>query len=109
MRTLRNTPHKSVPGLVLLALLLVSLTTTLVPPARVAAAPSSSNSFAHKDLAFAWPYTKFVQTQGPHGASYGDYAYDLAAGRIAPVLSPINGEVTKVGTDGLNNVCLHQK
>jgi len=110
MRTLRKTPNKSVPGLVLLALLLVSLTTTLVPPARVAAAPIFHQIVcSEEDLAFAWPYTKFVQTQGPHGMSYGDYAYDLAAGRGAPVLSPINGEVTKLGTDDYGNTYVYIK
>lgn len=105
MRALRK--NQNALGLVLLALFFLS--TALVPPARVAAAPTLQTSCSEEDLAFAWPYTKFVQTQGPHGASYGDYAYDLAAGRGAPVLSPINGEVTKLGTDGLGNTYVYIK
>jgi len=106
MRALRK--NQNALGLVLLALFFFS--TALVPYARVAAAPVFRQIICtEEDLAFAWPYTKFVETQGPHGASYGDYAYDLAAGRGAPVLSPINGEVTKLGTDGLGNTYVYIK
>lgn len=111
MRTLRNTPHKSVPGLVLLALLLVSLTTTLVPPARVAAAPLIQQLVcSEEDLAFAWPFEDFVfGVYGQHTTiSYGMKSWDLfgSGGTHPPVLSPINGEVTANHTDAKGNTVL---
>ena len=39
------------------------------------------------------PYDSYVLTQGTHGSAYGDAAIDLAGGRGADILSPINGQV----------------
>ncbi len=55
---------------------------------------------------FAAPYADYVLTQGPHGQSYGHLAIDLAAGKGAPVLSPINGTVTEKYTDQYGNPTL---
>lgn len=54
-------------------------------------------------LAFEAPYSNYVLTQGPHGQSYGHLAIDLAAGKGAAILSPINGRVTEKYTDQWGN------
>lgn len=56
--------------------------------------------------AFAAPYEDYVLTQGVHGASYGHMAIDLAAGRGATILSPINGVVRDHYTDRYGNPTL---
>jgi murein DD-endopeptidase MepM/ murein hydrolase activator NlpD len=56
--------------------------------------------------ALGWPYTNSVLTQGPHGMSYGHMAIDLAAGKGATILSPINGEVTELYVDQYGNPTL---
>lgn len=53
--------------------------------------------------AFIAPYDKYTVTQGPHGASYGHMAIDIAAGKGATIKSPINGEVTRLFTDQYGN------
>lgn len=52
------------------------------------------------------PYTTYIVTQGMHGFSYGHAAVDLAAGKGAEILSPINGAVTQLFTDYLGNPTL---
>jgi murein DD-endopeptidase MepM/ murein hydrolase activator NlpD len=56
--------------------------------------------------AVAAPYKEYVVTQGPHGYSYGHMAIDLAAGKGAAVLSPINGVVTDRYIDQWGNPTL---
>lgn len=56
--------------------------------------------------AFAAPYTRYTLTQGIHGASYGQRAIDLAAGRGEQILSPIYGTVSDVYTDQYGNTTL---
>lgn len=55
---------------------------------------------------FGAPYADYVITQGVHGSSYGHMAIDLAAGKGAPVLSPINGVVTGNYVDQWGNPTL---
>ena len=55
---------------------------------------------------FAAPYTDYVITQGVHGASYGHMAIDLAAGKGAAILSPINGVIRDKLTDRYGNPTL---
>ena len=67
-------------------------------------APNGVLPFSIDEMAFvAAPYDAYTLTQGPHGASYGHMAIDLAAGRGAPVLSPINGVVAELYTDEYGN------
>ena len=71
----------------------------------LAALPAASTP-SGDPLAFAAPYTNYTLTQGPHGQSYGHLAIDLAAGRGAPILSPINGGITGNYTDQYGNTTL---
>ncbi len=59
-----------------------------------------------EQLAVAAPYEHYVLTQGLHGYSYGQMAIDLAAGKGAEILSPINGVVTGRYTDQYGNPTL---
>ena len=52
------------------------------------------------------PYTEYTLTQGLHGYSYGHMAIDLAAGKGAAILSPINGVVTEKYIDQWGNPTL---
>lgn len=52
------------------------------------------------------PYNSYVLTQGPHGASYGHMAIDLAAGKNTTIKSPINGEVSALFVDEYKNPTL---
>lgn len=54
----------------------------------------------------AAPYVDYVLTQGLHGYSYGHMAIDLAAGKGAAILSPINGVVTEKYIDQWGNPTL---
>ena len=56
--------------------------------------------------AFAAPYDHYTVTQGPHGASYGQMAIDIAAGKGKTIKSPINGEITRLFTDRYGNPTL---
>jgi murein DD-endopeptidase MepM/ murein hydrolase activator NlpD len=56
--------------------------------------------------AIAAPYDTYVVTQGPHGASYGHMAIDIAAGEGTPIKSPINGTVTDLYIDVYGNPTL---
>ncbi len=52
------------------------------------------------------PYEQYTITQGIHGAAYGHMAIDLAAGKDAPILSPIEGVVTERYRDRYGNTTL---
>ncbi len=52
------------------------------------------------------PYDNYILTQGVHGQSYGHNAIDIAAGKGATILSPINGMVTQHYTDQWGNPTL---
>jgi murein DD-endopeptidase MepM/ murein hydrolase activator NlpD len=52
------------------------------------------------------PYDNYAITQGVHGQSYGHYAIDIAAGKGATILSPINGTVTQHYFDQWGNPTL---
>jgi murein DD-endopeptidase MepM/ murein hydrolase activator NlpD len=54
----------------------------------------------------AAPYENYTITQGPHGASYGHMAIDLAAGKGKPIKSPITGQVTALFVDQYGNPTL---
>ena len=54
----------------------------------------------------SYPYEKFTLTQGPHGASYGHMAIDLAAGAGAAIRSPISGQITALFLDEIGNPTL---
>ena len=56
--------------------------------------------------AIAAPYGHFVVTQGLHGASYGQMAIDIAAGKGKTIKSPINGEIARLYTDRYGNPTL---
>jgi murein DD-endopeptidase MepM/ murein hydrolase activator NlpD len=56
--------------------------------------------------AIAAPYGHYTVTQGPHGASYGQMAIDIAAGKGKTIKSPINGEITRLFTDRYGNPTL---
>ena len=56
--------------------------------------------------AIAAPYSHYTVTQGPHGASYGHMAIDIAAGKGATIKSPINGEITRLYIDRYGNPTL---
>lgn len=71
----------------------------------VTVADASAAPTADPD-ALGWPYTNSVLTQGPHGMSYGHMAIDLAAGKGAKIISPINGEVTELYVDQYGNPTL---
>ena len=58
------------------------------------------------DRAFAAPYKEYTLTQGLHGFSYGHAAIDIAAGKGATILSPINAEVTGLYIDQYGNPTL---
>jgi murein DD-endopeptidase MepM/ murein hydrolase activator NlpD len=49
------------------------------------------------------PYDNFTLTQGLHGYSYGHAAIDIAAGKGAPIKSPIHGVVTALYVDEYGN------
>ncbi len=52
------------------------------------------------------PYDEFIVTQGIHGLSYGHMAIDIAAGKGAPIKSPINGTVSELFFDAIGNPTL---
>jgi len=57
-------------------------------------------------MAVAYPYDNYWITQGPHGFSYGHMAIDLAAGKGAPIKSPIHGQITGNYVDQYGNTTL---
>lgn len=56
--------------------------------------------------AIRYPYDDYILTQGPHGASYGQMAIDLTAGKGAEILAPISGVVLALYVDEYNNTTL---
>ncbi len=75
--------------------------------AQAAPLQKESTSWSEAEqLAVAAPYEHYVLTQGLHGYSYGQMAIDLAAGKGAEILSPINGVVTGRYTDQYGNPTL---
>ena len=56
--------------------------------------------------AIAAPYDHYTVTQGVHGASYGQMAIDIAAGKGKTIKSPINGEITRLYIDRYGNPTL---
>lgn len=60
-------------------------------------------SLSTDSLTFVAPYKEYAITQGVHGASYGHMAIDIAAGRGAALLSPINGVITELYMDEYGN------
>lgn len=77
-------------------------------PASAQVAPTGAEiTIAGVDpRAFASPYDDFELTQGPHGASYGHLAIDIAGGNGASIMSPINGVITALYTDEWGNTTL---
>jgi murein DD-endopeptidase MepM/ murein hydrolase activator NlpD len=99
-------------ALILLALIvflgasLLSGTHTSMGALGAAHTSSLSEANAGDPTAFAAPYDTYTLTQGPHGASYGHMAIDLAAGEGTPIKSPINGAVADLYTDVYGNPTL---
>lgn len=54
----------------------------------------------------AAPYSQYTLTQGLHGFDYGHMAIDIAAGKGAEILSPINGIVSALYIDEWGNTTL---
>ena len=52
------------------------------------------------------PYPHYILTQGPHGASYGQMAVDIYAGKGSTIHSPINGAVAYNYVDNIGNTTL---
>ena len=74
--------------------------------ARAASAAQTQPAMQDNPALIAPPYNKYVVTQGPHGASYGHLAIDLAAGRGKPIKSPISGVISEKYTDPYGNPTL---
>lgn len=53
-----------------------------------------------------FPYEHFTLTQGPHGEEYGHIAIDIASGKNATILAPINGVITASYVDEYGNTNL---
>jgi len=70
------------------------------------AAPPLPPVEAFDPTVIAYPYDDYWVTQGPHGFSYGHMAIDIAAGKGAPVESPIHGFVTANYVDQYGNTTL---
>jgi murein DD-endopeptidase MepM/ murein hydrolase activator NlpD len=66
----------------------------------------NDNSSDGDQTAIASPYDHAVLTQGSHGASYGQAAIDIAAGKNAIIKSPINGRVSALYVDQYGNTIL---
>ncbi len=86
------------------------------PPSLQSMANSQANALTGKQpnptqtpaseadpTAFAAPYDNYVITQGPHDQWMGQLAIDIAAGKGATIMSPINGQVTEMFTDQWGN------
>lgn len=76
------------------------------PPAEEPIPEPQKDPVDQTPEAIAAPYTDFILTQGIHGASYGQAAIDISAGKGVPVLSPINGVVTGLYVDPYGNTTL---
>lgn len=73
---------------------------------RVAISETETESLPADLEKIAAPYDRYTITQGPHGASYGHMAIDLAAGKGAVIKSPITGKVTALFVDQYGNPTL---
>ncbi len=82
------------------------LPTSTPLPAVVETLPPADDDPPDSPEDIRLPYDDYVLTQRTHGASYGDAAIDLAGGRGADILSPINGQVTQNGYDIWGNTIL---
>ena len=69
-------------------------------------APADNKTSPSDPASFAAPYTSYTLTQGPHGASYGHMAIDLATGQSTDILSPITGRITGDYVDVYGNPTL---
>jgi murein DD-endopeptidase MepM/ murein hydrolase activator NlpD len=109
--------NKNINGLSIAALALIfffgasllsdgASASTQLDPAPPAGSPVAPLADPSDPTAFAAPYLSFVITQGPHGASYGHMAIDLAAGEGATILSPISGVITGQYSDVYGNPTL---
>jgi murein DD-endopeptidase MepM/ murein hydrolase activator NlpD len=102
----------AIVGLVLIFFLGASLLTDAVTASPMQTPNLSEASVAAgappttDPTSFAAPYASYVITQGPHGASYGQMAVDLASGEGATILSPISGVVSELYTDEYGNPTL---
>lgn len=86
-----------------------ALTPTIPPPepgSEPAIQPLPTPIYDVAQEAIIPPYDNYVLTQGVHGQSYGHNAIDIAAGKGATILSPINGVVTQHYTDQWGNPTL---
>lgn len=86
-----------------------ALTPTIPPPApgeEPAIQPLPTPIYDVAQEAIIPPYDNYILTQGVHGQSYGHNAIDIAAGKGATILSPINGVVTQYYTDQWGNPTL---
>lgn len=74
--------------------------------AKVEVQPTSTPKPPSNQTKMIAPYNEYILTQGPHGASYGHMAIDIAAGNGAIILSPIDGVVTDLYIDQYANTIL---
>jgi murein DD-endopeptidase MepM/ murein hydrolase activator NlpD len=72
-------------------------------PASVELSDEQPAADTPEEVDFIAPYEEYVITQGVHGYSYGHMAIDLAAGKGAKILSPINGKVKELYVDQYGN------
>jgi hypothetical protein len=77
--------------------------TTASPQAGEAPVASTA---AIDSNAIAPPYKHYILTQGPHDFQAGEMAIDIADGKGATILSPINGWVSNFYIDDLGNTTL---
>ncbi len=103
-----NTAAESAPVLDVVSQPMITAAAIAFEPASAQVAPAGAEiAGAGVDpRAFASPYEDFELTQGPHGASYGHLAIDIAAGNGAPIMSPINGVISALYTDQWGNTTL---
>lgn len=96
-------------SLVAVCLILFMVSKVLIDKARsLPAAPKALENIVQpiNHQLIVLPYDSYVLTQGPHGASYGHQAIDLAAGKNSIIKSPINGEVSALFVDEYGNPTL---
>lgn len=101
--TATNTPFQPLPTLIPEP---VEAPATDAPAAAVEPPPVVEEDPIDRPEDIRLPYDSYVLTQGTHGASYGDAAIDLAAGRGADILSPITGQIILNSRDIYGNTIL---
>ena len=103
--TATNTPFQPLPTLAPILVAITKQVIAEVPTEVVATDPppvvEDDPPDSLEDIRL--PYDDYVLTQGTHGASYGDAAIDIAAGRGADILSPISGQIMLNGYDMYGN------